>query len=424
MNVNKKLDRFRQWGKEKMGGAADKTDTSDDFKGLEQEMNLRQDGMEKLHSSMNTYVKTLSRREHGEGKDKQTPVGNLGMTMVKHGEEFDDGSKFGECLLGLGQANQRISRIQDSYATNATTSWLEACERSVAQMKDYQKARAKLESRRLAYDTSIAKMNKAKRDDYRVEEEVRSQKAKYDESTEDVYRRMQDIVEAESDNVMELYAFLEAEITYHDRCREVLLQLKSDWPHANDPAENVPAARRPGSQPRSRQNTLSRVPTTNTINEDSDLEGPPPILGIKSRTSSGTTSPFQQPSTPRLERPVIGRVQNSANDASGRPTISRIATDSAVSRGGLLTPSRARSAVDDEGYFADDPIDGGVSPAASQGPASAISRNTSWSSLSQQAAGEARVGKKAPPPPPPNRGTKPKPAPPPPMKRSALSGEL
>lgn len=44
MNVNKKLDRFRQWGKEKMGGGGDKTDTNEDFKGLEAEMNLRQEG--------------------------------------------------------------------------------------------------------------------------------------------------------------------------------------------------------------------------------------------------------------------------------------------------------------------------------------------------------------------------------------------
>lgn len=43
MNVNKKLDRLRQWGKERMGGEV-KTDTSDDFKALETEMQLRHDG--------------------------------------------------------------------------------------------------------------------------------------------------------------------------------------------------------------------------------------------------------------------------------------------------------------------------------------------------------------------------------------------
>ena len=43
MNVNKKFDRFKQWAGEKMGGEA-KTNTSDDFKMLELEMNLRHEG--------------------------------------------------------------------------------------------------------------------------------------------------------------------------------------------------------------------------------------------------------------------------------------------------------------------------------------------------------------------------------------------
>ena len=73
-------------------------------------------------------------------------------------------------------------------------------------------------------------MQKAKKEDYKAEEELRSQKAKFEESQEDVYRRMQDIIEAENDNVVDLYTFLEAEINYHDRCRETLIQLKQNWP--------------------------------------------------------------------------------------------------------------------------------------------------------------------------------------------------
>lgn len=45
----------------------------------------------------------------------------------------------------------------------------------------------------MAYDASLAKMQKAKREDFKVEEELRSQKAKYEETSEDVYRRMQDV---------------------------------------------------------------------------------------------------------------------------------------------------------------------------------------------------------------------------------------
>ena len=43
MNVNKKFDRFKQWAGERMGGEV-KTNVSDDFKALEIEMELRQQG--------------------------------------------------------------------------------------------------------------------------------------------------------------------------------------------------------------------------------------------------------------------------------------------------------------------------------------------------------------------------------------------
>jgi hypothetical protein len=47
MNVNKKLDRFKQWAGERMGGEI-KTNVSDNFKALELEMGLRQEGAYRL----------------------------------------------------------------------------------------------------------------------------------------------------------------------------------------------------------------------------------------------------------------------------------------------------------------------------------------------------------------------------------------
>ena len=131
---------------------------------------------------------------------------------------------------GFGRANERIARIQETYIISATSSWLESLERSLVQMREYQAARKKLEARRLAYDTSLAKMQKAKREDFRVEEELRSQKAKYEEAEDDVYRRMLEIKDAETDTVADLGSFLDAELTYYDKCREALLQLKAEWP--------------------------------------------------------------------------------------------------------------------------------------------------------------------------------------------------
>jgi UDP-2,3-diacylglucosamine pyrophosphatase LpxH len=186
--------------------------------------------MDKLKRSTDAYVQSLAKREKYQDKEQQLAVGYFGSTLVSHGDDFEPDSEYGQCLSTLGRANERIARMQETYCANATSSWLESLERSLVQMKEYQKARKQLDSRRLAYDSASTKMQKSKKEDFRMEEELRSQKMKYEESTEDVFRRMLDIKEAEVDSVQDLTSFLEAQLTYYDRCREVLMQVKRDWP--------------------------------------------------------------------------------------------------------------------------------------------------------------------------------------------------
>jgi predicted nucleic acid-binding Zn-ribbon protein len=132
--------------------------------------------------------------------------------------------------LVLGRTQERLARTQESYINAATSSWLESLERSLVQMKEYQAARKKLETRRLAFDASLAKIQKAKKEDFRTEEELRSQKAKYEEAEDDVHRRMEDIRDMDPDTVADLGSFLDAQLAYHDKCREALLQLRDQWP--------------------------------------------------------------------------------------------------------------------------------------------------------------------------------------------------
>ena len=54
INVNKKLGRFKQWAGERMGGEV-KTDTDDDFKTLEVEMGLRQNGWLPSHRTFEAF---------------------------------------------------------------------------------------------------------------------------------------------------------------------------------------------------------------------------------------------------------------------------------------------------------------------------------------------------------------------------------
>jgi hypothetical protein len=48
---------------------------------------------------MSAYVKTLSKREEVEDKEKVMPVAYMGTTMVNHGEDFENDSEFGRCLI-------------------------------------------------------------------------------------------------------------------------------------------------------------------------------------------------------------------------------------------------------------------------------------------------------------------------------------
>ena len=55
--------------------------------------------MERLQKSMTAYVKTLSKRQEGDDKEKILPIAYLGSTMTSHGEDFEDDSEFGQCLI-------------------------------------------------------------------------------------------------------------------------------------------------------------------------------------------------------------------------------------------------------------------------------------------------------------------------------------
>jgi hypothetical protein len=95
--------------------------------------------MDQLQRSMSLYVKWLGRpSEAAEDKEKSLAVSYLGRTMVNHGEEFQPDSEFGNCLIAMGRANERVSAIQETFVREATTTWLESLERSLAMMKEYQ----------------------------------------------------------------------------------------------------------------------------------------------------------------------------------------------------------------------------------------------------------------------------------------------
>lgn len=58
--------------------------------------------MVKMQASMTEYVKWLTRRSESiVDKEKGVPASVLGRTMIAHGEDFDNDSEFGNCLIGM-----------------------------------------------------------------------------------------------------------------------------------------------------------------------------------------------------------------------------------------------------------------------------------------------------------------------------------
>ncbi|KAJ5795106.1 hypothetical protein N7457_001705 [Penicillium paradoxum] len=430
MHVNKRIGRFKQWAGERMGGEA-KTCLSDDFKAMETEMGVRQEGVDRIHKSMTSYVKALSKRNEGDDKEKTLPIAHLGGSMVAHGEDYDGHSEYGQCLIMFGRTEERIARIQESYIAQATSSWLESLERSLTQMKDLQHARKKLDSRRLAYDTSLSKMEKAKREDFRVEEELRSQKVKYEEASDDVLRRMQDIKEAETDNVMDMQAFLDAQLEYHERSREALLQLKNEWA---GPSQAQAPPRRPI---RPRSNTAHSYQERYEPLQEELMNATETRPSIR---STRTLTPYESPpkdsyvNTNGVSRPVLNRVPTFEGPAQLRQEQAPVASQwiqqrtasenmgafgrrssTQVGSGRISADPYADSEeVSSYGRSSPERMFGGgrsISPATSHG--SVPSRRPSTNNLNSLGS------KKAPPPPPPSRAKKP--PPPPPVKRSLLA---
>ncbi|XXG99582.1 hypothetical protein Hte_005921 [Hypoxylon texense] len=443
MNFTKKIDRAFQWAGEKMGQEA-KTSHSDEFRNLETEMALRHEGYERLQKSMTAYVKSLSRRgETFEDKEKGLPVSYLGRTMISHGEDFEPDSEFGNCLIAMGRANERIAGVQETYIAHATSYWLEGLERSLAMMKEYQSARKKLESRRLTYDSSMMKMQKSKREDFRLDEELRTAKAKYEESSEDVFRRMQDIKEAEADSVRDLTGFLECELDYYERCADELRRVKQEWVgsqgqfQGGSRSSEAGLSRRPTN--RSRSNTAhsysdrtERWANRQDIYEQEEPAPEPVRMPIRSSPYRGGGSV-----TPEAHRPSINRASTHGGAFEGPSSrlssyreppppppesLRKTPTAPPPNMGSLRNNLRPVNRIQTNQNLSPDVYVDEYDTATSSGSPEydrSESPATSYGSLSRSASntGLRTMGtaKKAPPPPPPSRAKKP--APPVPARR-------
>ena len=286
-------------------------------------------------------------------------------------------------------------------------------------------------------------MQKAKRDDFRMEEELRANRAKYEESNEDVMRRMQDVKDAEVDSIRDLTAFLDCELDFHERCAEELRRVKRTWPGAATAAAAANGTLPSTHGGRSRSNTArsynseaagnrGRSNTARSYNTErtpsapytDDASEPMPVRMPIRSSSRVAGSPPEKPA-----RPVIGRsntLQPGSANTSAPPTtystynninVSPGASAIASLRTGLRPVGRTQTTNghgngNNYGEENDDTASGSGSGSPEWNERSA-SPATSYGSLSRSTSNVAMggnssvAGRKAPPPPPPIRSKKP-----------------
>lgn len=284
-------------------------------------------------------------------------------------------------------------------------------------------------------------MQKAKREDFRLEDELRAAKAKYEESSEDVLRRMQDIKETEGESIRDLTSFLDAELDYHERCAEELRRTRQEWAAGQGQSNGSSRTERSSSRrpTRSRSNTAQSYSERNDRTEnwasrqgvyEEEEPAPAPVRApIRSGRygGSGATTP-EPPARPAISRSStlgVGSDASYARQSAYRepppppPEINlqraKTTLPAPTNVGNLRNNLRPVSRVStNQSNSSQDVFGDGYDTNASSGSPDydrAESPATSYGSLSRTTSNNGATmtnGRKAPPP-PPSRAKKPPP---------------
>ncbi|KZT05055.1 BAR-domain-containing protein [Laetiporus sulphureus 93-53] len=236
--ASKQLGKLKQWAGEVIS-SRDKAVVTEEFKQLEHDIELRRQGLWRLHVASEDYYHFLSKKKECEAldeSDKLLAIDALGIVMIRHGEEFGEDSAFGTSLVSMGRAHCKIATLQETFAMTFEDTYLTSILRMEDEIKEYQAQRKKLESRRLSLDAAIHKLEKlthSKKDKEKerkeAEDEHANAQARYEKMAEDVRARMHAIQENEVVQLRALTEFLDLQTKYVEQYLNVLRDVKAGW---------------------------------------------------------------------------------------------------------------------------------------------------------------------------------------------------
>ena len=86
--------------------------------------------MRENQKAMNSYIKAISYKNEGENKDKVLPVGFMGTAMANHGEDFENESEFGQCLIGKDSQSE-LPSATDAISHGSNKPEVRSCPRDL-----------------------------------------------------------------------------------------------------------------------------------------------------------------------------------------------------------------------------------------------------------------------------------------------------
>ncbi|KAI3643428.1 hypothetical protein MP228_012983 [Amoeboaphelidium protococcarum] len=226
-SIAKNFGKLNQLVGEKFAGAS-KHETSQEFKELEARTEARKDAIEAILEASNAYMKTLEKKKETalEKGAKQLPVENLGGAMIDHGSDLPEESEYGKALLKVGEAENMVGKIQQEFAATGRECFVARLEEYMQEVKTYKHLKSKLENRRLDYDAKVNRLQKSKKENPNLDEEMRAAQLKYEETLQELETLMISLNDKEQNQLDGLIQFLDAQYEYHQKAVDLLGECK------------------------------------------------------------------------------------------------------------------------------------------------------------------------------------------------------
>ncbi|KAJ3101242.1 hypothetical protein HDU96_010078, partial [Phlyctochytrium bullatum] len=213
-----------------------RTVDGEEFKKLEMETEQRREYTERLLESCNGYLKTMGRKK--DGRDTKLPMEGLASSMINFGSVLDENSAYGRALLRVGEAHEKIASAQVNLSGALQDGYVNHLTNIMADMKEYQRLKGKLENRRLDFDAKLNRVHKSKKENTVLEEEIRVAQNKYEETLSDTTDRMIALNSNEEEQLHGLLDFVDAEVEYFKSTLSILTKLQTDIAELRDVARS------------------------------------------------------------------------------------------------------------------------------------------------------------------------------------------